>query len=99
LAKPPEPDFSGPFHNLSRLVLTAAQDFNDELTFILNCADDSLELLGGEHAARENLLEVKLRAIRCGDMMQSLLRLTSRTAVPYGRVEPGDAHPGNRNVV
>jgi len=93
--------FAGEFDRLSSLAMAAGKDFNDELTFILNYADVSLDLLGSEHAASDGLVELTHAAMRCAETTLCLLLLTARAraSVGYGKVGAGHAHPGNRELL
>jgi hypothetical protein len=53
--------FAGEFDRLSSLTMAAGKDFNDELTFILNYAEVSLDLLGPEHPASDGIGRVDAR--------------------------------------
>jgi hypothetical protein len=70
--------FAGEFDRLTSLTMAAGKDFNDELTFILNHAEVSLDLLGPEHPASEGLVEVTHAAMRCAETTRCLLLLTWR---------------------
>jgi hypothetical protein len=70
--------FAGEFDRLSSLTMAAGKDFNDELTFILNYAEASLDLLGPEHPACDGLVEVTHAAMRCAETTRCLLLLTQR---------------------
>ncbi len=67
----------------SNPTLAAVAGFNDELTMILNQLAVSLELLGDEHPASPNLLDLQRSALRCADITRRLLastRAAQRTA-------------------
>jgi hypothetical protein len=66
------------FDRLTSLTMAAGKDFNDELTFILNYAEVSLDLLGPEHPASEGMVEVTHAAMRCAETTRCLLLLTWR---------------------
>jgi len=70
--------FAGDFDRLTSLTMAAGKDFNDELTFILNHADVSLDMLGPEHPACEGMVEVTRAAMRCAETTRCLLLLTQR---------------------
>ena len=70
--------FAGELDRLSTLAMAAGKDFNDELTFILNYAEVSLDLLGPEHPASEGMVEVTHAAMRCAETTRCLLLLTWR---------------------
>jgi len=72
------PSFVGELDRLSSLTMAAGKDFNDELTFILNYADISLDLLGPEHPASKGLVELTHAAKRCAETTRCLLLLTLR---------------------
>lgn len=57
----------------SNPTLNAAVGFNDELTMILNQLAISLKLLGPEHPASPNLLDLQRSALRCADISRRLL--------------------------
>jgi hypothetical protein len=81
--------------------MAAGKDFNDELTFILNYAEVSLDLLGPEHAASGGLVELTHAAMRCAETTRCLLLVTmrARASVRYHKVGAGDANPGNRELL
>ena len=58
--------------------MAAGKDFNDELTFILNHAEVSLDLLGPEHPAAEEIVELTRAARRCAEMNRCLLLFAQR---------------------
>jgi len=70
--------FVGELDRLSSLTMAAGKDFNDELTFILNHAEISLDLLGPEHPASDGLVELTRAAMRCAETTRCLLLLTER---------------------
>jgi hypothetical protein len=70
--------FVGELDRLSSLTMAAGKDFNDELTFILNHAEVSLDLLGPEHPASDELVELTHAAMRCAETTRCLLLLTER---------------------
>lgn len=86
---------------LSGLALAASKDFNDELTFILNHAEVSLDMLGREHPAIPSMVELQHSAIRCAEITRSLLLLTlrARESIRYATVRKDDADPGDRDLV
>lgn len=57
----------------SNPTVSAAVGFNDELTMILNQLAVSLKLLGPEHPASPNLLDLQRSALRCADISRRLL--------------------------
>ena len=59
--------FVGELDRLSSLTLAAGKDYNDELTFILNHAEVSLDLLGPQHPASDGLVELTHAAMRCAE--------------------------------
>jgi len=69
---------SGEMDRLTALALAAGKDFNDELTFILNHADLSLDLLPAGHPARPELIALQHSATRCAEITRCLLLLTLR---------------------
>jgi len=81
--------------------MAAGKDFNDELTFIMNHAEDSLDRLSPDHPAGAGLVELQHAAMRCAETTRSLLLLTQRArdAVRYAKVSAGDADPGDREFV
>jgi len=93
--------FAGELDRLSSLTLAAGKDFNDELTLILNHAEVSLGLLGTEHPASPDLVELQQAAMRCAETARCLLLLTGRArkAVGYAKVRAGHADPGNRELM
>ena len=101
IARAIPPDVSGELDRLSSLALAAGQDFNDELTFILNYAQVSLEMIGAQHPACANLVELKRSAMRCAETAHCLLLLTGRArdVVRCATVKRGDAYPGNRDFL
>jgi len=92
--------FVGEFDRLSSLAMAAGKDFNDELTFILNHAEVSLDLLGPKHPATDGIVELTHAAMRCAETTRSLLLLTSRAreSVRYAKVRADHAHPGESRV-
>ena len=70
--------FVGEFDRLSSLTMAVGKDFNDELTFILNHAEVSLDLLGPEHPACDGIVELTHAAMRCAETTRCLLLLTLR---------------------
>jgi hypothetical protein len=93
--------FVGEFDRLSSLTMAAGKDFNDELTFILNHAEVSLDLLGPEHPASDGLVELTHAAMRCAETTRCLLLLTERAreSVRYAKVRAGHANSGNRELL
>ncbi|HXM40165.1 MAG TPA: hypothetical protein VN924_02885 [Bryobacteraceae bacterium] len=93
--------YAGEFDRLSSLTMAAGKDFNDELTFILNHAEASLDLLGPEHPASDGLVELTHAAIRCARTTRCLLLLTvrARASVRCDKVRAGHANPGNRELL
>jgi len=81
--------------------MAAGKDFNDELTFILNYAEVSLDLLGPEHPASEGIVELTRAAMRCAETTRCLLLLTlrARESVACAKVGTGHANPGNRELL
>jgi len=77
--------------------MAAGKDFNDELTFILNYADVSLDMLGPEHPASDGIVELTHAAMRCAATTRSLLLLTlrARESVRYAKVGADHANPGD----
>jgi hypothetical protein len=71
----------GEMEKLSTLALAAAKNFNDELTFILNHAEASLDLLGTAHPASPGLTELQQAAVRCAEITRCLQALTQRARV------------------
>jgi hypothetical protein len=92
---------AGEFDRLTSLTMAAGKDYNDELTFILNHAEVSLDLLGPAHPASDGLVEVTHAAMRCAETTRCLLLLTSRAreSLRYVKVRAGNANPGNRELV
>jgi hypothetical protein len=82
---------------LSGLALAAAKDFNDELTFILNHAEASLDLVGPRHPACGSLMELQHAVMRCAEITRCLSLLTLRAGGPvhYGTVRTGDEDSGD----
>jgi hypothetical protein len=95
------PDPATELEKLSSLTIAAGHDCNDELTFILNHAEASIERLGAGHPASADLIELQISAMRCAELIRGLLRITgrARAAIEYATVKSGDAHPGNRNFL
>jgi hypothetical protein len=93
--------FAGEFDRLSSLAMAAGKDFNDELTFIVNHAEVSLDLLGPEHPASVGLVELTHAAMRCAETTRCLLLLTQRArdSVRYSKVSATHANPGNRKLL
>ena len=93
--------YAGEFDRLSSLTMAAGKDFNDELTFILNYAEVSLDLLGPEHPASEGMVELTHAAMRCAETTRCLLLLTerARASVRCAKVRAGHANPGNRELL
>ncbi len=93
--------FAGELDRLSTLAMAAGQDFNDELTFILNYAEVSLDMLGPEHPASDGIVELTHAAMRCAETSRCLLLLTTRAraSVRCARVRTGHANPGNRELL
>ncbi len=93
--------FVGELDRLSSLTMAAGKDYNDELTFILNHAEVSLDLLGPNHPASDGLVELTHAAMRCAETTRSLLLLTmcARESVRYAKVGAGHANPGDRDLL
>lgn len=93
--------FAGELDRLSSLALAASKDLNDELTLILNQAEVSLDLLGAEHPASADLVELQHAAMRCAATTRGLLLLTmrAREAVRCAKVRSDRAHTGDRELV
>ncbi|MGA2737366.1 MAG: hypothetical protein ABSG65_07925 [Bryobacteraceae bacterium] len=93
--------YTGEFDRLSSLTMAAGKGFNDELTFILNYADISLDMLGPQHPASDGLVELTNAAIRCAETTRSLLLLTvqARASVRCDKVGAEHANPGNRELL
>jgi hypothetical protein len=89
------------FERLSVLAMAAGKDFNDELTFILNHAAISLEMLGPDHPASGDLVELTHAVMRCAETSRCLVALTerARAAVPQGKVKAGHAYSGYREFL
>ena len=89
--------YVGELDRLSSLTMAAGKDYNDELTFILNHAEVSLDLLGPEHPASDGIVELTHAAMRCAATTRSLLLLTlrARESVRYAKVGAGHANPGD----
>lgn len=81
--------------------MAAGKDYNDELTFILNHAEVSLDLLGPEHPASDGIVELTRAARRCAETTRCLLLLTlrSRESVRYAKVRADHADPGDRELL
>jgi len=94
-------EIAAEFERLSVLALAAGKDFNDELTFILNHAATSLEMLGPDHPASSDLVELTHAAMRCAETTRCLLVLTerARAAVPQGKVKTDYANSGYREFL
>jgi hypothetical protein len=58
--------------------MAAGKDFNDELTLILNRAAISLDLIGPDHPAAPDLVELQGSVIRCAEITRCLMLLTLR---------------------
>lgn len=58
---------------LRSLAAAVAEEFNDELTIILNHVALSLDLLGPEHPALEELKDLERSARRCAEIARDLL--------------------------
>jgi len=80
--------FVGELDRLSSLTMAAGKDYNDELTFILNHAEVSLDLLGPQHPASDGIVELTHAAMRCAETTRCLLLLTQRArdSVRYAKV-------------
>jgi len=93
--------FAGELDRLSSLTLAAGKDFNDELTFILNHAEVSLDLLGAAHPASTELVELQHAAMRCAETTRCLLLLTAhaRDAVRCAKVIADHEDSGDREFV
>ena len=93
--------FVGELDRLSSLTLAAGKDYNDELTFILNHAEVSLDLLGPEHPASGGIVELTNAAMRCAATTRSLLLLTlrARDSVRYAKLGADHANPGDRDIL
>jgi hypothetical protein len=100
-ATPKSTCFAGELDRLSSLTLAAGKDFNDELTFILNHAEVSLDMLGPYHPAGANLVELQHAVVRCAETTRCLLLLTERAreAVRYSKVRASHANPGDREFL
>lgn len=48
------------------MIAVAAKDINDELSIILSCAENSLAVLPLGHPMRDQMLEIRAAATRCG---------------------------------
>jgi hypothetical protein len=81
--------------------MAAGKDFNDELTFILNYAEVSLDLLGPKHPASSSLVELTHAVRRCAETTRCLLLMTlrARDSARYAKVKPGHANSGNRELL
>ena len=92
--------FASELDRLSSLTMAAGKDFNDELTFILNHADVSLDMLGPHHPAGPGLIELQHAARRCAETTRGLLLLTlrAREAIRYAKGR-SDADPGDRELL
>lgn len=62
--------------------MAAGKDLNDELTLILNYADESLDMLGTQHPASANLAELTNAVVRSAETIHCLLLLTQRAGLP-----------------
>lgn len=93
--------FAGELDRLSSLTLAAGKDFNDELTFILNHAEISRDMLGPYHPAGAGLVELQQAVLRCAETTRCLLRLTERAreTVRYAKVRARHANPGDREFL
>jgi hypothetical protein len=96
-----EQSVSAILDRLSSLNMVAGKDFNDELTFILNYAEVSLDLLGPKHPASGGLVELTHAARRCAETTRALLLMTlhARQLAQCAKVKPGHAHSGNRELL
>jgi hypothetical protein len=70
--------FSAELDRLSSLAMAAGKDVNDELTVILNRAAISLDLIGADHPATADLVELQGSVIRCAEITRCLMLLTLR---------------------
>ena len=80
--------------NAAVLAASVASEFNDELTLLLNQLAASLDLIGGEHPARAELVAAQHAARRCSGITWDLLEFTRRTGsearpVPLERLLEG----------
>jgi len=100
-ATPRAPSFSEELDRLCSLAMAAGKDYNDELTFILNHAEVSLNLIGPDHPAGAHLVELTHAALRCAETARCLLVLTenARDSLRYAKVRTGHAHPRNRKLL
>ena len=69
---------AGELERLSAVTLAASKDFNDELTFVVNLAEESLERLEAGHAAAPDLIQLQHCARRCAETARCLLLLSLR---------------------
>jgi hypothetical protein len=93
--------FVGELDRLSSLTLAAGKDFNDELTFILNHADVTRDMLGPYHPADAELTELQQAALRCAETTRCLLLLTQRARdlIRYSKARASHANPGHRDLL
>jgi hypothetical protein len=96
-----QPAYAARFDRLSTLAMAAGKHLNDELTLILNHADVSLDLLGPDHPASLDLVELTEAIMRSAETIRCLLLLTQRAldSVPYAKVRAEHANPGNRELL
>jgi hypothetical protein len=80
---------------LAAMATAATRDFNDELTVILSGAALSLRLLGPDHPARLDLLDLQRAALRCADIARCLEFFTVR----YSEERVARARSRNRKLV
>jgi len=93
--------FVGELDRLSSLTMAAGKDYNDELTFILNHAEVSLDLVGPQHPASDGIVELTQAAMRCAETTRCLLLWTQRArdSVRYAKVGAEHANPGDRDLL
>jgi flagellar biosynthesis GTPase FlhF len=75
---PERPMLYAELDRLSCLAMAAGKDFNDELTLILNRAVISLDLIGADHPAASDLIELQSSVARCAEITRCLMLLTLR---------------------
>jgi hypothetical protein len=75
---PDRPVLYAELDRLSCLAMAASKDFNDELTLILNRAAISLDLIGADHPATSDLVELQGSVVRCAEITRCLMLLTLR---------------------
>jgi hypothetical protein len=78
-------------HAMAVLAAAVANEFNDELTVLLNEICNSSQLLVADHPAHRSLRYAHRAALRCHQITRSLLEFSRRT--------PGPARPERLHTV